>query len=181
MDDHFPSLVCCMSMELFSLLSGQVESPQVISGTEEGPRRPEEGQFLTSTRTRGRGRLETGPFSKDTTHHIRIINLLQTQISVWLSCFYLSWNGVLNGPLYVFVTQKLVDHASTRCLIMDSWNTLFIPKGKFWIVRALLILEFWRCVYGGKQTSSNDKLGNIFIVHRTESSSLVKELVCSLF
>lgn len=88
-----------MLMELLWSLSGQVESRQVVSGTEEGPRRPEKSQLLKSTRTRGRGRL--GALLQQHTSH-RQINLFQTQAFclsivfgsiVWLQCIYMKGNS----------------------------------------------------------------------------------------
>ena len=64
----------------------QVESRQVISGTEEGPRRPEKGQLLTSARARRRGRLGA-PLKKLHTNH-RQIHLLQTQVLVFGNSFF---------------------------------------------------------------------------------------------
>lgn len=72
---------------LSSSLSGQVESRQVISGTEEGPRRPEKGQLLTSARARRRGRL--GPLQRKCSSHCRQINLFETHaVSVLCHEYY---------------------------------------------------------------------------------------------
>lgn len=61
-DVHFSLLMCRMLMALIVPPAPlQVEPRQVISGTEEGPRRPEKGQLPTGTRTRGRGRIDHGP------------------------------------------------------------------------------------------------------------------------
>lgn len=61
-----------------------MEPRQVISGTEEEPRRSEEGQFLTSTRARSRRRI--GALSSARLHH-RPIKFISDTSSCLCRCF----------------------------------------------------------------------------------------------
>lgn len=76
-----------MLIKLLLSLSGQVESCQIISGTEKEPGRTEKGQFLTSARTRSGGRLGARRSVLPQKHHThyRQINLLQSHACVWRS------------------------------------------------------------------------------------------------
>lgn len=69
-----------MKRLLSVLIPGQVESRQVVSGAEEGPRRPEKSQFLTSATGRGRGRLAVQRRHSTAVTQHRQINLFLTRV-----------------------------------------------------------------------------------------------------
>lgn len=151
-----------------------MESRQVISGTEEGPRRPEKSQFLTSTRTRSRGRLgarHSALLQKHNTHH-RQINLFQTQAFV---CQYFLEPIVFQFKLHPWLifTVIILNPQMTQSMIMwwkdqNRVDKLQWSGMQFYCAKSCCSLQwvsfFFKNIFQNSNSSVNHELDMILQV-----------------